>query len=150
MRRKFSSDGGESMPPKSSARKPKMAFNHLMIYVADVPRSLEFYCDLFDFQAVEQMEGYARIRIPNTDATIALHQLSADKPRMDTKAEGLRLYFEVEDLDAFCATLSKKGVAFTQPPKDMPWGWRHAYLHDPDGHELSLYRSGPDRLTGPR
>ena len=24
-------------------------------------------------------------------------------------------------------------------PKDMPWGWRHAYLNDPDGHEISLY-----------
>jgi hypothetical protein len=24
----------------------------------------------------------------------------------------------------------------------MPWGWRHAYLNDPDGHEISLYWAG--------
>jgi hypothetical protein len=28
----------------------------------------------------------------------------------------------------------------------MPWGWKHAYLSDPDGHELSLYRAGAKRF----
>ena len=38
------------------------------------------------------------------------------------------------------------GVELDQKPADMPWGWRHAYLRDPDGHRLSLYRAGADRL----
>ena len=29
----------------------------------------------------------------------------------------------------------------------MPWGWRHAYLDDPDGHEISLYWAGPNRMA---
>jgi hypothetical protein len=33
-------------------------------------------------------------------------------------------------------------------PQDMPWGWRHAYLKDPDGHPLSLYRAGASRTLG--
>jgi hypothetical protein len=28
----------------------------------------------------------------------------------------------------------------------MPWGWKHAYLDDPDGHEVSLYWAGAKRL----
>jgi len=28
----------------------------------------------------------------------------------------------------------------------MPWGWRHAYLNDPDGHEISLYWAGENRM----
>jgi hypothetical protein len=28
----------------------------------------------------------------------------------------------------------------------MPWGWRHAYLDDPDGHEVSLYWAGRKRF----
>jgi hypothetical protein len=28
----------------------------------------------------------------------------------------------------------------------MPWGWRHAYLRDPDGHEVSLYWAGKARF----
>jgi len=27
----------------------------------------------------------------------------------------------------------------------MEWGWRHAYLNDPDGHEVSLYWAGEMR-----
>ena len=30
-------------------------------------------------------------------------------------------------------------------PRMMPWGWRHAYLNDPDGHEISLYWAGENR-----
>jgi hypothetical protein len=39
-----------------------------------------------------------------------------------------------------------KGVVFEQMPKDMPWGWRHAYLRDPDGRQISLYSAGAKRL----
>jgi hypothetical protein len=39
---------------------------------------------------------------------------------------------------------------FTQGPQRMAWGWDHAYLTDPDGHELSLYFAGPARLRATR
>ena len=61
-------------------------------------------------------------------------------------AEGIRLYFEVKSLDAFCKRLAASGIVFSQKPKVMPWGWRHAYLNDPDGHEVSLYWAGAQRL----
>jgi hypothetical protein len=32
----------------------------------------------------------------------------------------------------------------------MPWGWQHAYLRDPDGHQLSLYWAGPKRFRKTR
>ena len=28
----------------------------------------------------------------------------------------------------------------------MPWGWKHAYLDDPDGHEISLYWAAGNRM----
>jgi hypothetical protein len=28
----------------------------------------------------------------------------------------------------------------------MPWGWRLAYLNDPDGHEISIYWAGENRM----
>jgi uncharacterized glyoxalase superfamily protein PhnB len=58
----------------------------------------------------------------------------------------MRLYFEVEKLDAFCKKLESAGVKLKQPPKDVPWGWRHAYLDDPDGHKVSLYWAGAKRF----
>jgi hypothetical protein len=61
-------------------------------------------------------------------------------------SDGVRLYFEVRELDDFCRNLQQKGFHITQLPRMMPWGWRHAYLNDPDGHEISLYWAGENRM----
>ena len=42
--------------------------------------------------------------------------------------------------------LAAAGVHIKKMPQPMPWGWRHAYLDDPDGHEISLYWAGAKRL----
>jgi len=48
------------------------------------------------------------------------------------------LYFMVTDVDAACRALSSRGVAFDQPPQDMPWGHRVAMLKDPEGRRVCL------------
>jgi len=117
-----------------------------MVYAADVPRSIGFYRDLLGLELIEELEGYARLSAGG-NSTLGLHTIhDAEKKRMDTSQEGLRLYFEVRDLDRFCARLAATGVKFEKMPEDMPWGWRHAYLRDPDGHELSLYWAGKKRF----
>jgi catechol 2,3-dioxygenase-like lactoylglutathione lyase family enzyme len=121
-------------------------FNHAMIYTANYRRALRFYRDLLGFELVDEYPGaYGRLRSPRGRTTIALHVLDRGQ-RMDPGREGLRLYLEVRGLDAFCRGLAARGVKFRQMPEDMPWGWRHAYLRDPDGHELSLYWAGPGRF----
>jgi catechol 2,3-dioxygenase-like lactoylglutathione lyase family enzyme len=116
--------------------------NHVMIYTTDVPRAVRFYTRL-GMAVVGTAPGYARLRCPQTDSTLALHEAEAGVP---VGAEGIRLYFEVADLDGVCERLAADGIVFKQMPKDMPWGWRHAYIDDPDGHELSLYWAGDKRL----
>jgi len=120
------------------------AFNHAMVYVQDVGRALEFYEGALGFRVVENFGGYVRLRSPRGTATLALHQLGEDVT--SAEAPGIRLYFEVKPLRAFCERLARRGVAFKQMPKRMPWGWDHAYLDDPDGHEVSLYWAGAKRL----
>ena len=126
----------------------KLTFNHAMIYVKDVERGLRFYRDLMGFKLIEDFryEGsavYARLRAPGGDGTIALHLAG---PGVPLASDGVRLYFEVRDLDGFCRKLQQKGFYITQMPRMMPWGWRHAYLNDPDGHEISLYWAGENRM----
>src|SRR5271157_2695315 len=126
----------------------KLTFNHAMIYVNDVERGLHFYHDLMGFKLIEDFryEGtpvYARLRAPGGDGTIALHLAG---PGVSLASDGVRLYFEVRDLDGFCRKLQQKGFYITQMPRMMPWGWRHAYLNDPDGHEISLYWAGKNRM----
>ena len=121
-------------------------FNHAMIYTRQLARAVEFYSDALGFEVIDSYPGaYARLKSAAGTTTIALHVVDSGQA-MDPKTEGVRLYFEVEGLDSFCKALEKKGVKFDQMPTDMPWGWRHAYLRDPDGHEISLYRAGEARF----
>jgi len=122
----------------------KLSFNHAMIYLKDVGRGVDFYREWLGFKVIEDFrhEGrsvYARLRAPGGDGTLALHQAG---PGASVASDGVRLYFEVPDLDDFCNKLRKRGFYFTQLPQVMPWGWRHAYLNDPEGHEISLYWAG--------
>ncbi len=132
-------------PPQNEG---KLTFNHAMIYVKDVERGMQFYRDWLGFKVIEDFryEGravYARLRAPGGDGTIALHQAG---PGASVASDGVRLYFEVGELDDFCRRLRQRGFVFTQQPQMMPWGWRHAYLNDPDGHEISLYWAGENRM----
>lgn len=126
----------------------KLTFNHAMVYAANVERALGFYRDLLGFKLVDEFrhEGkpvYARLRAPGGDGTIALHLAGPGTP---LASDGVRLYFEIRELDNFCHKLQAKGFYITQMPRMMPWGWRHAYLNDPDGHEISLYWAGENRM----
>jgi catechol 2,3-dioxygenase-like lactoylglutathione lyase family enzyme len=126
----------------------KLSFNHAMIYSPDVSRAIGFYRDLMGFKLIEDFRHenksvYARMRAPGGDGTIAIHQSA---PGASVASDGVRLYFEIRELDEFCRKLQQKNFYITQMPRMMPWGWRHAYLNDPDGHELSLYWAGENRM----
>jgi catechol 2,3-dioxygenase-like lactoylglutathione lyase family enzyme len=127
-----------------------LSFNHAMVYSEDVGRALGFYRDLLGCKVIEDMDYggrkvYARLKAAQGDGTLALHMVEPGKTL--PPGDGIRLYFEVKELDKFCGRLQAAGVKFSQMPKLMPWGWRHAYLDDPDGHEVSLYWAGAKRFT---
>ena len=137
-----------SSKPHRSASDDKLALNHAMIYVKDVERAVGFYRDLLGLKLIEDFRYenkpvYARLRAPAGDGTIALHQAG---PGDSILSDGVRLYFEVRELDEFCRKQQQKNFYITKLPRMMPWGWRHAYINDPDGHEISLYWAGEKRM----
>lgn len=120
-----------------------------MLYARDPGKSLKFYCDLLGFRIVETFEWekrivYARLKAPKGTGTLALHH--PEPGQTVPPSDGVRLYFEVKELEKMCKRLAESGVAIKQPPKKMPWGWMHAYLDDPDGHEISLYWAAAKRF----
>jgi|SRR5579871_2529391 len=134
------------MPTKAKPARTQASaspdFNHAMIYVRELAPALHFYRDLLGVRLIEEFGGgYARLR--TAGGTIALHRA---QPGEALDAPGVRLYFETRNLDGLCKTLQAAGVTLTQAPKLMPWGWRHTYLNDPDGHEVSLYWAGRKRF----
>ena len=121
----------------------KPEFNHAMVYVADLQRAKRFYVDQLGFEILDEVPGFYARLLTGKKTTMALH-------KAEPGVGGLRLYFESAALDCLCERLAKKGVRFDKPPSDMPWGWRHAYLRDPDGHEISLFYAGARRLRRTR
>jgi catechol 2,3-dioxygenase-like lactoylglutathione lyase family enzyme len=120
-----------------------------MVYVRELARAQHFYGDLLGFKVIEEFsECDTRLRSPRGQTTLALHLVEPGKEL--PAADGVRLYFETKDLDKVCATLEASGTVLTQAPKVMPWGWKHAYLNDPDGHEISLYWAGRKRFQKTR
>jgi catechol 2,3-dioxygenase-like lactoylglutathione lyase family enzyme len=45
---------------------------------------------------------------------------------------------KVEDIDATCEALKKKGVEFSAPPEKQDWGGSLAHFRDPDGNTFTL------------
>ena len=121
-----------------------LELNHAMVYVRDLAAALRFYGGQLGFKMVDEYPGaYARLMSPKGKVSIALHVAVAEQ---GVSSDGVRLYLEVKDLDGFCEKLQGEGVQFTKLPAMMPWGWRHAYLNDPDGHEITLYWAGRKRF----
>jgi len=122
-----------------------------MVYSRNVDAALGFYADLLKFKRLEDFKYgdrtvYARLKSPRGNTTMALHLL---EPGQELRPGAVRLYFEVRELrelKQLCKRLEKAGVTLTKQPQKMQWGWTHAYLDDPDGHEVSLYWAGEKRL----
>jgi lactoylglutathione lyase len=122
-----------------------VSFNHAMIYSQDVEASLRFYTEALGLRPLELMlPYYARLQSAEGSSTIALHK--AEGKKGIGQEGGIRLYFETPELEAAVQRVEKAGYTVKKPPTKMPWGWTHAYLDDPDGHEISIYWSDGQRL----
>jgi catechol 2,3-dioxygenase-like lactoylglutathione lyase family enzyme len=134
----------KAMQTKKSRVHLAVNFNHALIHVKVLDPALHFYRDLLGFKEIDQIPGeYARLRSRNSQSTLALHLSRSPEVR---PPGGVWLYLEVRKLDQLCRRLQAVGVRFSQKPELMPWGWRQAFLKDPDGHKLCLYWAGVKRL----
>jgi catechol 2,3-dioxygenase-like lactoylglutathione lyase family enzyme len=59
-----------------------------------------------------------------------------------TRDAGVRFQFtiSVDDVDAMCEELKKRGVDLLNGPMDRPWGIRTASFRDPGGHIWEIAR----------
>jgi catechol 2,3-dioxygenase-like lactoylglutathione lyase family enzyme len=121
-----------------------MNLNQVTMPSTNVKAAVEFYRRLGLRQIVDGLPEYARFECPEGEATFSVH-------RVDHVGEGqgVVVYFECEDLDAVVEKLKTGGVSFDAEPRDQPWLWREAHLHDPDGNVICLYHAGANRRNPP-
>jgi catechol 2,3-dioxygenase-like lactoylglutathione lyase family enzyme len=115
----------------------------IVLYVADVAASAEFYGDVLGLSKVYESGSVVALAVGDT--RLLLHP--ADAPRAITMPYA-DLYLEVDDLEATLAGLVERGVRVSREPRRQPWGEVDAGVVDPDGFEINLTQPQPDSWTG--
>lgn len=121
-----------------------MDLNQVTVPCVDLDASVAFYRLLGLRLIVNHPPDYARFECPVGTATFSLHR-STHAPSGD----GIVVYFEVEDLDAKVEQLIAAGLPFESEPQDQTWLWREAYLRDPAGNRICLFKAGTNRHNPP-
>jgi catechol 2,3-dioxygenase-like lactoylglutathione lyase family enzyme len=121
-----------------------MDLNQVTVPCTDLAASVAFYRALGLRQIVSSPPDYARFECPVGGSTFSLHRTSG-VPRDG----GVVVYFELEDLDTRVSELKAAGFHFEAEPRDQPWLWREAYLRDPAGNRICLFRAGVNRRNPP-
>ena len=121
-----------------------MNLNQVTIYTDKPLETVEFFQKLGLLLIVDSLPRYARLECPDGDATLSIQ--TADGV---TSMNNIVLYFECERLDEEVARLKSLGLIFEEDPTDRDWLWRQAYLVDPNGNRICLFRAGGNRKNPP-
>ena len=123
----------------------------ITLFTEDLDRSKSFYQDVFGLPVHFEDEDSAVFKLDNT--LINLLKIPAARDLIGpgtvaSRAAGSRFQFTigVDDVDAVCAELGRRGVDLLNGPMNRPWGIRTASFTDPGGHiweiAADLPRSG--------
>ena len=117
--------------------------DYVVLVVADLDRSLEFYVDVLGLELGHRSGPYAQLATGPT--RVALYERAAmaetlGRPLVapSDDAPGFELGFKVPDCDAAYRELRERGAVTAAEPTDRAWGQRTAYVRDPDGHLVEL------------
>ena len=131
-----------------------LRYLHTMVRVANIDKSLDFYCNKLGMQEVRRIESEAG-RYTNIFLTAP-----EDKSRATTEKAPLleltfnwdpevygegrnfgHLAFEVDDIYATCDQLMKAGITINRPPRDG----RMAFIRSPDNVSIELLQRGESK-----
>ena len=115
------------------------AITALTLFVDDIDATKSFYREVFGLPIHFEDEVSAVFKFGDTLinllASTAAHELIAPAAVAERRAGArMQLTIEVDDVDATCDELRRRGVELLNGPMDRPWGVRTAAFQDPAGH----------------
>ena len=128
-----------------------MKYLHTMVRIADIDRSLDFYCGKMGMSEVRRVESQAgRYTLVFLAGSDDVAKGTADRsplleltynwdPEAYTGGRNFgHLAYEVDDIYALCDRLQKAGVTINRPPRDG----RMAFVRSPDNISIELLQKG--------
>ncbi len=132
-----------------------MQYLHTMIRVADLDKSLAFFCGTLGLKEIRRSvnekgrftlvylaapEDEARAR-SDSDAPMVELTYNWDPENYTGGRNFGHLAYAVDDIYAICSRLMEGGVTINRPPRD---GWM-AFVRSPDGISIELLQKGERR-----
>jgi catechol 2,3-dioxygenase-like lactoylglutathione lyase family enzyme len=119
-----------------------ITYRSCVIFVQDIAASRRFYEELLgqtvemDFgSSVDLLGGFNLWQIDHAFQTV--YKCAPDSIERPGRRNH-ELHFETADAKALSDRLSKAGVEFVHPLREMPWGKRIFRVRDPDGHIVAV------------
>jgi predicted enzyme related to lactoylglutathione lyase len=112
--------------------------SHIEFPADDVERAKRFYGAVagWEFSEMAGMPGYFLFRTgPATGGGVGV--------RGESVGTVVRVYIDVDDLEAAVAAATANGGTVVTPPSDIPGQGRFAAVNDPEGNEIGLYETTP-------
>lgn len=120
----------------------------ITLFVDDVDRSKAWYKEVFDRPLIFEDADSAVFKFDNTIVNLLRNSEARDlitPAAVGSPNAGSRFQLSiwVDDTDAVCADLQRRGVALLNGPMDREWGQRTACFADPDGHVWEVAQTLP-------
>lgn len=111
----------------------------ITLFAEDLDATRRFYQEVFGLELVFEDPQSAVFRFGETlvnllDVAAAPELIEPGKVAAADAGSRVQLTLEVDDVDATCAELARRGVELLNGPLDRPWGVRTATFRDPAGH----------------
>jgi catechol 2,3-dioxygenase-like lactoylglutathione lyase family enzyme len=122
------------------------SLNHvsaMSLFVEDLPAAKTFYREVFGVKVIFEDENSAAFSFENLIINLLRVQNAHEiiEPGIVAPRDSgsrFQLSIWVQDVDAVCVQLQKRGVKLLAGPKNRPWGMRTANFIDPAGHSWEV------------
>jgi catechol 2,3-dioxygenase-like lactoylglutathione lyase family enzyme len=115
----------------------------ISLFVEDLETAKSFYRDVFGVQVVFEDETSVCVKFDRLFVNLLL--VSAAQELVEPGVVGgpdagsrFQLSIWLDDVDAVCAELERRGVKLLTGPIDREWGMRTATFSDPAGHSWEV------------
>ena len=118
---------------------PLNAVGAVTMFIEDRDRAKAFYERALDASPVYEDDNSVVFKLENMVINLLVsreaHDLIRPAPVADPgTGSRFQLTVWVDDTDAACRELGRRGIELLNGPMDRPWGLRTAAFADPDGH----------------
>ncbi|MBY6042417.1 VOC family protein [Phaeobacter italicus] len=121
-----------------------MIFRYTILYVDDVPATLDFFERAFGLQRgfLHESGDYGELTTGDTklafSSTTLMKQLEKNPAAPNAKSPTFEIAFETENVKAALDRAIDAGATLVQDVRDEPWGQTTSYVSDPNGYLIEM------------